>query len=56
MPNIFGAASRAAVVELTCPKCGEVQARARDTEGTKRFCRKCGAPLPEPREQSEKPR
>ena len=42
VPNIFGAASRAAVVKLTCPKCGEVQARARGKEDEKYACRKCG--------------
>ena len=42
MPNIFGAASRAAVVKLTCPKCGEVQARALGSEDDQYACRNCG--------------
>ena len=43
MPNIFGGASRAAIVRVTCPSCGEVQARARGPQGTQYACRKCGA-------------
>jgi hypothetical protein len=46
MPNIFAAASRAVVVALTCPKCGEVQARALEPDDKERLCRKCGALLP----------
>jgi predicted RNA-binding Zn-ribbon protein involved in translation (DUF1610 family) len=42
VPNIFGAASRAAVVKLTCPKCGEVQARALGAEDEAYACRNCG--------------
>jgi DNA-directed RNA polymerase subunit RPC12/RpoP len=38
---IFGGASRAAVLELRCPHCGVVQARAREKEGTSYRCREC---------------
>lgn len=42
---IFGGASAGAVVKLRCPKCGEVQARARAPKGTTYECRKCGHPF-----------
>ena len=38
---VFGA-SQGAVVKLACPKCGEVQARARQPEGARYTCRRCG--------------
>jgi predicted SprT family Zn-dependent metalloprotease len=40
-----GAVARAAIVRLVCPKCGEVQARARRPRGATYPCRKCAAPL-----------
>jgi DNA-directed RNA polymerase subunit RPC12/RpoP len=38
---IFGGASRGAVLELRCPHCGVVQARAREKAGTTYRCREC---------------
>lgn len=40
---IFGSAAAAALVRLRCPKCGELQARARLPEAATYECRKCGA-------------
>ena len=45
MPVIFVPGARAALIRLTCAKCGEVQARAKGPPGTERTCRKCGSPL-----------
>jgi ribosomal protein L37AE/L43A len=42
---IFASASMGAVVRLTCPRCGEVQARARASESATYECRKCGVPF-----------
>jgi transposase-like protein len=42
MPPIFAAASRGAVVRMTCPHCGEIQARARAGDDATYTCRKCG--------------
>jgi DNA-directed RNA polymerase subunit RPC12/RpoP len=42
MTTFLGAASRGAVVAVRCPKCGEVQARARGPAGTRYVCRACG--------------
>lgn len=39
---VFAGASMGAIVRLLCPKCGEVQARARAPEGTEYECRACG--------------
>ncbi len=39
---IFGGASRAAVVELVCPRCGERQVRAREKREHVYACKKCG--------------
>ncbi|HEU4407038.1 MAG TPA: hypothetical protein VFS43_17350 [Polyangiaceae bacterium] len=42
MPLIFGAAvSSAALIRLVCPRCGEVQARARQPAGARYACRAC---------------
>ena len=38
---IFGGASRGAILELQCPHCGVVQARAREKAGTTFQCREC---------------
>lgn len=38
-----GSASRGAVVAVTCPKCGELQTRARKPENEPYECRKCHA-------------
>ncbi len=38
---IFGGASRGAVLELRCPHCGLVQARAREKAGAIYTCRQC---------------
>jgi transposase-like protein len=38
---IFSGASRGAVLELQCPHCGVVQARAREKAGTSYQCREC---------------
>lgn len=42
MPIIFGGGTAGAILKLQCPKCGEVQARAREPKGTLYECRKCG--------------
>ncbi len=39
---LFASASRAAVVELVCPRCGERQLRAREKRGHVYACKKCG--------------
>jgi len=39
---IFAGASAGAVLRLQCPKCSEVQARARVPEPASYACRKCG--------------
>jgi predicted RNA-binding Zn-ribbon protein involved in translation (DUF1610 family) len=41
-------AVRATLVKLTCPKCGEVQARVRPKPGQTLQCRRCRADLPAP--------
>ena len=40
--TVFTGGSAGVVIELRCPACGEVQARARAPEGTVYACRKCG--------------
>jgi transposase-like protein len=42
---IFGAASRGAVLELRCPHCGIVQARARDKADVTYRCKSCHRPF-----------
>jgi rubredoxin len=42
---IFAGASAGAVIQLCCPHCGEVQARARAPKATVYACRKCGHPF-----------
>jgi len=39
---IFSGASAGAVLRLQCPRCSEVQARARAPEDSSYACRKCG--------------
>ena len=41
---IFGGGA-GSIVKLRCPKCGEVQARARQPKGATYDCRKCGKPF-----------
>jgi phage FluMu protein Com len=38
---IFGGASRGAILELRCPHCGVVQARAREKADVPYSCRGC---------------
>lgn len=45
MPPIFASASVGAIVRMTCPHCGEVQARARASEEATYECRRCGKPF-----------
>jgi transposase-like protein len=42
---IFGAASRGAVLELRCPHCGIVQARAREKADVNYRCKSCHRPF-----------
>jgi len=39
---VVSGASQGVVVRLQCPKCGEVQARARKPRGARYACRRCG--------------
>lgn len=42
MPLIFGGAvSSATLIRLVCPRCGEIQARARQPAGARYACRAC---------------
>ncbi len=41
---VYGA-SHGAVIKLQCPKCGEVQARARRDRDARYACRRCGEQL-----------
>ncbi len=38
---IFWSATAGAIIQLTCPHCGELQARARKPKGSRYACRKC---------------
>jgi len=54
--SVFGpAVMRALLLQLRCPRCGEVQARAREPKGYKYRCRKCRASFTVDEGQKSKP-
>ena len=53
MPFIFTGGSIGSLIRLECPFCGEVQARAREPEGTLYACRRCHKQFRAPGERPE---
>jgi hypothetical protein len=53
---IFGSAVGASLLRLTCPRCGEVQARARKLSREPYDCRRCHERFTREEGEGKKPR